>query len=166
MPSVEQSIECNVPVTTAYNQWTQFESFPEFMEGVKAVEQLDDRRLQWTAEIAGKTAKWSAEITEQLPDERISWRATSGARNDGTVLFGSLGPDRCRISLRIDYEPRGAAENVGDALGMVRGRIEGDLRRFKQFVETRGAETGAWRGEIRGGRVRRGGPSTGSTPTA
>jgi uncharacterized membrane protein len=154
MAYFEKSIEVDVPVRVAYDQWTQFESFPQFMEGVKAVEQLDDKRLGWRAEIAGKQKEWTAEITEQLPDERIAWRSTSGARSDGVVTFGPLGPDRTLITLRLEYEPEDAVEKVGDLAGAVSRRVEGDLERFRDFIESRGTPTGAWRGEIRGGEVR------------
>jgi hypothetical protein len=153
MATMEKSIEVNVPVRTAYNQWTQFEEFPRFMEGVREVQQLDDRRLHWHAVIGGKEKHWDAEIVEQEPDRRLIWRSTSGAENAGAVGFESLGGDRTRVTLRLDYDPEGAVENVGDALGLVSARVEGDLRRFKQFIESRGAETGAWRGEIHGGQV-------------
>ena len=176
MASVEKSIEVNVPMRVAYDQWTQFESFPQFMEGVKEVVQLDDRRLRWRAEIGGKQKEWTADIIEQLPDERIAWRSTSGAQNDGVVTFESLGPDRTRIHLRIDYEPDDAAEKIGDLAGVVSRRIEADLKRFRDFIESRGAPTGAWRGEIRAGEVKgeepggsAGGPSgtsSGGIPTA
>jgi uncharacterized membrane protein len=146
MATVEKSIDVEVPVSVAYNQWTQFESFPEFMEGVKQVEQLDDTHLRWHAEIGGKDKEWTAEITEQLPDERIAWRSTSGPQNDGTVMFRSVDANRTRITSRIDYEPEGPIEAAGSALGVVSGRVDGDLKRFKEFVESRGVPTGAWRG--------------------
>ena len=128
---------------------TQFEEFPRFMEGVRAVRQLDDKRLLRRAEIGGKEQEWEAEITEQIPDERIAWRARSGKRNAGVVTFHRIADGRTRIMLQLDYEPEGAAENIGDALGVVSRRVEGDLQRFKEFIESRGRETGAWRGEIR-----------------
>jgi uncharacterized membrane protein len=159
MPKVEKSLEINVPVSTAYNQWTQFEEFPRFMEGVKEVRQLDDKRLHWRAEIGGKEEEWNAEITEQLPDRRVAWRSTSGARNAGIVTFHSLDSSRTRINLQLDYDPEGAVENVGSAIGLVSSRVEGDLKRFKEFIESRGMETGAWRGEIRGGQVKEDSPS-------
>jgi uncharacterized membrane protein len=149
MASVEKSIEVNVPVRAAYNQWTQFEEFPRFMEGVEEVRQLDDKRLHWKAEIAGKTEEWDAEITEQIPDKRIAWTNTSGAKNAGVVTFHYVEPEKTRVNLVLDYEPAGAVENVGSALGLVDRRVKGDLDRFKEFIEARGHETGAWRGEIR-----------------
>ena len=148
MSKIEKSIEVNVPVRTAYNQWTQFEEFPFFMEGVESVQQLDDRRLHWRAEIGGKTMEWDAEISEQVPDKRIAWRSTSGAKNAGVVSFYRLSDDTCRVSLQIDYEPEGVVENVGDWLGVMSRRVEGDLERFKKFIEERGVETGAYRGAI------------------
>jgi len=150
MSSIEKSTEVDVPVRTAYNQWTQFEEFPRFMEGVKEVRQLDPKRLHWRAEIGGKEIEWTSEITQQLPDERITWRSTSGAYNAGAVSFEPLGPSRTRITLRIEYEPEGAVETTGSALGLVSARVSGDLARFKEFIENRGVETGQWRGEIHG----------------
>jgi uncharacterized membrane protein len=149
MATIEKSIEVDVPVRIAYNQWTQFEAFPQFMEGVREVRQLDDKTLGWRAEIGGKDEEWVAEITEQVPDQRIAWRARSGTRNAGVVTFHRIADHRARIMLQLDYEPEGAVENIGDALGVVSRRVEGDLQRFKEFIESRGRETGAWRGEIR-----------------
>ena len=149
MASIEKSIEVKVPVHTAYNQWTQFEEFPRFMEGVEEVRQLDDTHLHWRANIGGKEEQWDAVITEQIPDERIAWRNTSGAPNAGVITFHKLDPQRTKLMLQVDYEPQGAMENIGSALGVVGRRIEGDLERFKEFIESRGAETGGWRGEVR-----------------
>jgi len=154
MGKVEKSIDVNVPVSTAYNQWTQFEEFPRFMEGVKEVRQLDDRTLEWTAEIAGNEETWTAEIVEQEPDLRVAWRSTSGAPNAGVVTFHRIDADTTRVMLQMEYEPQGAVENVGDALGIPERRIQGDLERFKEFIESRGRETGAWRGEIKQGSTR------------
>ena len=148
MARIERSIDVDVPVGTAYNQWTQFEEFPRFMEGVEEVRQLDDKRLVWRATIAGKTEEWHAEIDEQVPDERVAWHATTGATNAGVVTFHYLEPNKTRVMLQVEYEPQGAVENVGSALGVVERRVAGDLERFKEFIESRGAETGAWRGEI------------------
>ena len=148
MSSIEQHIDVNVPVHTAYNQWTQFEEFPEFMKGVRAVEQLDDRRLRWRAEVGGKEKTWEAEISEQIPDTRIAWHSTSGAKNAGVVTFHRLDDTTTRVMLQMEYDPEGLVENVGDALGAARTRVKGDLERYKQFIESRGRETGAWRGEI------------------
>src|SRR5204863_645982 len=129
---VEESVEVEVPVRTAYNQWTQFEEFPRFMEGVREVRQLDDRHLRWCAEIAGKEETWDAEIAEQIPDARIAWHSTSGARNAGVVTFHRLSPEKTRVMLQMEYDPQGFVENVGDALGAAKLRIKGDLERFKQ----------------------------------
>jgi uncharacterized membrane protein len=146
--NITATIDVDVPASTAYNQWTQFEDFPKFMEGVESVQQLDDRRLRWRAEIGGTTVEWDAEITEQLADQRIAWRSTSGASNAGVVTFHHISPGSCRVALQLDYDPEGIIENVGDFLGVVSGRARGDLARFKKFIEERGHETGAWRGEI------------------
>jgi uncharacterized membrane protein len=149
MAKIEKSIDVHVPVRTAYDQWTQFEEFPRFMEGVEEVRQLDDKRLHWRAKIGGKEEEWDAEITEQLPDERVAWRSTSGAENAGVVTFHHIDANTTRVMLQLEYDPEGVVENVGDALGVVSRRVEGDLKRFKEFIEGRGTETGAWRGEIR-----------------
>lgn len=147
MEYVEKSIEVNVPVHTAYNQWTQFEDFPKFMDGVKEVKQLDDKRLFWRAEVGGKEETWNAEIQEQLPDQRIAWHSTSGAQNAGQVKFDKV-DGHTRIMLQLGYDPKGIAENVGDIMGFMSRQVESDLKHFKEFIESRGAETGAWRGEI------------------
>ncbi|HEX7102532.1 MAG TPA: SRPBCC family protein [Nitrolancea sp.] len=148
MESVTKSINVNVPVRVAYDQWTQFEEFPKFMEGVQEVRQLDDKRLHWRAEISGKTKEWDATITEQIPDQRVAWSSTGGAPNDGVVVFRPLGPDSTEVTLQMGYEPESVTEKVGDALGMVDRQVEGDLRRFKDFIEQRGFPTGGWRGSI------------------
>ena len=148
MSVIEKSTEVNVPVRTAYNQWTQFEEFPNFMEGVTAVRQLDNTHLHWKANIAGKEKEWDAVITEQHPDERIAWKSTSGAKNAGVVTFHRLSDQKSKIMLQMDYEPEGVVENVGEALGAVSLRVEGDLERFKTFIEQRGQESGAWRGDV------------------
>jgi uncharacterized membrane protein len=148
MSEQQQSIEIDLPVSTVYNQWTQFETFPEFMDGVESVTQLDDRRLHWVAEIAGQRQEWDAVIIDQLPDRRISWRSIDGTGNSGIVTFEPVGTDRTRVMLEIDVDPDGIVEQVGDKLGFVSKQVEGDLKRFKDFIETRGAETGAWRGQI------------------
>jgi uncharacterized membrane protein len=148
MARIEKSIEVNVPLEAAYNQWTQFEEFPRFMDGVREVRQLDDKRLHWRAEIGGKEKEWDAEITEQIPDDRIAWRATRGAPNAGVVTFHRLSPNSTRVMLQVEYEPEGAVETVGDWVGAVSGKIGGDLERFKEFIEARGRETGGWRGKV------------------
>lgn len=149
MSTIEQSTDVNVPVRTAYNQWTQFEEFPRFMEGVKEVRQLDDKHLHWRANIGGKEKEWNAEITEQIPDKRIAWKNTSGPTNAGVVTFHRLNDNQTRIMLQVEYDPEGIVESVGDLVGVVSARVRGDLQRFKEFIESRGRETGAWRGEIR-----------------
>jgi len=148
MATIEESVEVEVPVRTAYNQWTQFEEFPQFMEGVEQVKQITDTKVHWVAEIAGQKREWDAEITEQTPDQRIAWRSTEGATNSGVVTFHRLGDGRSKVMLQLDYEPEGALEKAGDMLGIVKTRAKGDLTRFKEFIETRGAESGAWRGEV------------------
>jgi len=153
MSRITEEIQVKVPVRVAYDQWTQFESFPEFMEGVDKVEQLDDTTLEWTATIAGKTKQWRARIVEQRPDELVSWRSIDGARNDGEVRFESLTPDSTRLVLQLDVEPDGLVEQAGDALGIVERRVRGDLERFRDFIEAVGLPTGAWRGSVDAGRV-------------
>lgn len=148
MAHVDDSIEVEVPVRTAYNQWTQFEDFPRFMEGVKEVRQLDPKRLAWRAEVGGKEVTWEAEISQQLPDRRIAWHSTSGTANAGSVTFYPLRANKTRVTLSMEYDPVGFAENAGTALGIVRTRIHGDLGRFKEFIESRGEETGGWRGRV------------------
>ena len=148
MSTIEKSIEVNVPVRTTYNQWTQFEEFPQFMEGVKEVTQLDDTHLHWKAEIEGQEKEWDAEITEQTPDQRIAWTSRGGAINGGVVTFHRLSDFRSKVMLQLEYAPQGVVENVGDALGVVSLRVQGDLERFKEFIEQRGRETGAWRGQV------------------
>jgi uncharacterized membrane protein len=155
MPSFEGSVTVDVPVRVAYDQWTQFEEFPQFMEGVERVLQLDDRTLEWTAEIAGQRKIWTAEITDQTPDTRIAWKSTSGATNAGAVLFEPLEPDKTRITLRLDADPQGPVETIGANLGFLEARVKGDIERFKEFIESRGTPTGAWRGEIHGDEVTR-----------
>jgi uncharacterized membrane protein len=148
MSTIEQSVEVNVPVRTAYNQWTQFEEFPRFMEGVEEVHQVTDTRLHWTAEIAGVHREWDAEITEQTPDQRIAWKSTDGTENSGVVTFHRLSDGETKVTLQMGFDPEGFTEKAGDLLGIVRMRTKGDLERFKDFVEERGGETGAWRGEV------------------
>jgi uncharacterized membrane protein len=153
METIEKSIEVDAPVSAVYNQWTQFEEFPQFMEGVEQVQQLDDKRLHWRAEICGKTKEWDAEIVEQIPDQRITWRAISGTPNSGTVRFDKLGENKTQVTLVLNYQPESAMEKVADTFGAVSLRVHGDLKRFQEFIEKRGAETGGWRGEIHGSRV-------------
>jgi uncharacterized membrane protein len=146
--TIEASVEVKVPVSTAYNQWTQFEEFPRFMEGVESVRQVDDTHLHWVAEIGGVRREWDAEITEQHPDERVAWRATEGAGNAGVVTFHRLSSDTTKIMLQLEFEPEGIVEQAGDKLGIVKHRATADLARFKEFIEDRGSETGGWRGDV------------------
>ena len=148
---VEDSIEVEVPVSTAYNQWTQFEDFPHFMQDVLEVRQVDDTHLHWRARIAGKEEEWDAEITNQIPDRRIAWKSTSGPPNSGAVTFEPISDHRTRVTLRMSYQPRNALEKVGDALGAVKLETSTNLHRFREFLESRGRETGAWRGTVTGG---------------
>lgn len=153
MASVEKTIDVDLPVRTVYDQWTQFEEFPQFMDGIDEVRQIDDKRLHWKASIAGKDEEWDAVITEQTPDRQVAWQSTSGAENSGTVRFVPLDAQRTRVTATMSYDPEGVVEQVGDKLGFLERRVEGDLARFKSFIEGRGVETGAWRGEIHGGVV-------------
>jgi uncharacterized membrane protein len=148
MSNIEQSVDVNVPVHVAYNQWTQFEEFPRFMEGVEEIRQLDDKRLHWRANIGGKEKEWDAVITEQIPDQRIAWKNTTGAQNAGVVTFHHISDKTTRVMLQLEYDPEGIIENVGDTIGVVSSRVKGDLGRFKEYIERRGSETGAWRGKI------------------
>jgi uncharacterized membrane protein len=148
MALVQKSIDVEVPANVAYNQWTQFEEFPRFMEGVESVRQLDDRRVHWRANIGGKVEEWDAEITEQIPDKRIAWSSTSGAPNAGVVTFHRLSDGKSRVMLQLEYAPQTWAESLGDLLGFLDRRVQGDLARFKGFIEERQQATGAWRGKI------------------
>jgi uncharacterized membrane protein len=148
MHRVEKIIEVDQPVSTVYNQWTQFEDFPKFMVGVREVRQLDDTHLHWQAEILGKHEEWDAEITEQEPDKRISWRSISGPPNAGTVRFEPIGANRTRVRLVMSYAPDGAIEAVGSSMGAVNAQVQTSVEQFKSFIEGRGTETGAWRGEV------------------
>jgi len=149
---IDESIEVGVPVSTAYNQWTQFEDFPLFMEGVDHVQQLDDTRLHWAATIAGKTAEWDAKILEQHPDRQISWISEDGKKTRGTVTFEPRGDARTLVRLSMSYQAEGPAETLGSAAGLDARRVRGDLERFKELVENRGTETGGWRGEVSAGK--------------
>ena len=151
METIKESLEVNVPISTAYNQWTQFEEFPRFMEGVKSVEQLDDTHLQWVAEVGGESRQWQAEILEQVPDQRISWRATDGDGPNGVVTFEALGERTTLVTVEMSYEPEGMKEQLGAKIGLDSRQVKEDLKRFEELVETMGTETGAWRGEVRSG---------------
>jgi uncharacterized membrane protein len=158
MERVEKRIDVDVPVRVAYDQWTQFEEFPRFMEGVESVTQMTGETVHWVAEIGGRRKEWDAQITEQQPDTVIAWIGFGDADNMGRVFFEPLDGDRTRVSVAIDYDPDGAVEKIGDVLGMVGRRVEGDLARFKEFIESRGAQTGGWRGEIHDGTAQDTGP--------
>ena len=145
---VEKSVTVDVPISTAYNQWTQFEEFPQFMGGVQKVEQLDDKRLHWVAEIAGVRREWYAQVLEQRPDEKIAWAATEGATNAGAVYFIAAGPTQTNVTLELEYEPEGLLEKAGDALSIIERQAESDVEKFKSFIESRNVESGAWRGEV------------------
>ncbi|MEV6614945.1 SRPBCC family protein [Streptomyces sp. NPDC051051] len=152
MSRVKETVEVEVPVRTAYNQWTQFEQFPRFMEGVEEVRQLDDRHNHWTTKIGGTRREFDTEIVDQLADERITWRTTSGdIQQKGTVRFERLDDTHTRVELVMDVEPSGMAEKAADVLGTIDRRVKGDMKRFKQYVEERGSESGAWRGRVKPG---------------
>jgi uncharacterized membrane protein len=148
METIEKSIEVNAPVSVVYNQWTQFEDFPKFMEGIENVRQVDDKHLHWVSKMFGKHEEWDAEIYDQIPDERISWRSISGPMHAGTVYFQPQDLNHTLVTLSMNYQPKGFLEKTADALGMVSRRVQGDLERFKEFIESRIGETGSWRGEI------------------
>jgi uncharacterized membrane protein len=153
MPRFEDSVDVDVAVRVAYDQWTQFEEFPRFMEGVERVIQRDDKTLEWTADIAGQRKEWTAEITDQTPDTRVAWKSVSGDENAGAVLFKPIDANRTRVTLKLDADPEGIIETVGANIGFLERRVKGDLKRFKDFVESRGTATGAWRGEIHGDQI-------------
>jgi uncharacterized membrane protein len=155
MATVTETIDIAVPVRTAYNQWTQFEQFPDFMEGISEVRQLDDIHLHWVAELGGKLEEWDAEIIEQRPDECVAWRSTSGKMNAGIVRFERLGPEATRLTVEVEHAPEGMIETVGSAVGADQRRVRRDLEQFRDMIEARGAETGGWRGEVTGGRATR-----------
>jgi uncharacterized membrane protein len=152
MASIQESIDVQVPLSTVYNQWTQFEEFPQFMEGVRSVRQLDDTHLRWVAEAGGQEHEWTAEITEQRPDERVAWKAIEGHGNSGVVTFHRLGENETRVTVQMEHETEGMMEALGSALGADSRRVQGDLERFRELIESRGTETGAWRGEVEQGR--------------
>lgn len=155
MAEYETSLVVQAPLEEVYNQWTQFEEFPRFMEGVEEVRQLDDKTLLWRVRIGGSVKEWAADIVDQTPNRRIAWRSRAGAGNAGAVLFAPH-EDGTQVTLKLVYEPEGATETLGDALGFVKRRVEEDLRSFKDFIEERQSATGAWRGEIHGSQVRKG----------
>ena len=148
MATIEKSIDVEVPVKTAYNQWTQFEEFPKFMEGVEEIRQLDDTHLHWVAALGGSRPEWGAVLPEQQPEARVAWRNTDGKSNAGVVTFHRLDDDRSRVMVQIDFVPEGIKEKLGSALGAPDRRVQGDLERFKELIESRGRESGSWRGEV------------------
>ena len=149
MSTISESIDVNVPVSTAYNQWTQFETFPQFMEGVQSITQVTDTRNRWTVEVGGATRTFVTEISEQHPDERIAWTTVEGdTGHGGVVTFHHLDDSTTRVHLEMDVEPEGFVEQVGDKLGFISRRAKGDMKRFKEFIESRGSESGAWRGDV------------------
>ena len=146
--NVQHSVDVTVPVRTAYNQWTQFESFPQFMDGVERIDQLTETRTHWVTNIAGVTREFDAEISEQHPDERVAWTTENGTHQAGVVTFHRLDDATTRVTLQLDHQPEGAVEKAGDALGIVQRTVKGDLENFKKFIESRGHEQGAWRGDV------------------
>ena len=149
MASVTETIDVDVPVTTAYNQWTQFESFPEFLSFVESVNQIDDTTTQWRVKIGGAEREFDATITEQHPDERVAWRSTTGeSKHAGVVTFHKLSETSSRVTVQLDWDPEGFVETAGAALGVDDRSVKKDLGRFKEFIESRGGETGAWRGDV------------------
>jgi uncharacterized membrane protein len=148
MTTIEQSIDIEVPVAVAYNQWTQFEKFPEFMDGVERVEQKTDTRLHWVVDVGGSTREWDAEITEQHPDHRVAWKALDQDGPDGVVTFHKLDDARTRVMVQMDYEPEGMKESVGSMVGLDDRRVKKDLEAFKELIESAGHESGGWRGNI------------------
>jgi len=153
MVTIDESIDVERPVSIVYDQWTQFEEFPCFMRRIKQVEQLDAVRTHWIAQLGWKTKEWFAVILEQVPDKKIAWRSVSGGVNFGQVEFTAIDQNRTRLTLRLNYEPEGVGEKLGDLLGLVSGGIERDLNRFKRFIESRAVPTGNWRGVIQGASI-------------
>lgn len=151
--TIEKSVVVGVPVEVAYNQWTQFEDFPKFISGIEEVKQIDDKTLRWKANVGFKQKEWTAQIVEQTPNTRIAWRSTTGAENAGTIAFQPAEGVGTKVTATMIYDPDGFVEYVGDFLGVVGHRVQGELDKFKEFIEARGRETGSWRGEIHGGKV-------------
>jgi uncharacterized membrane protein len=148
MSNVTESVEVNVPVRTVYNQWTQFTEFPRFMEGVEEISQVSDTLTHWRVKVAGAMREFDAQITEQIPDERVAWKSIDGPEHGGVVTFHRLGEDTTRVTIQLAIDPEGFAEKVADKAGLIQHRAKGDLKRFKEYIESRGTETGAWRGEV------------------
>jgi uncharacterized membrane protein len=156
MPKIQDSIDVQVPVQQAYNQWTQFEEFPKFMDGIQSVHQLDDTHVQWVAEIRGESRQWTTEITDQQPDEKVAWKTIDGElKNDGVVTFERVGENQTRVNVEMDVQSDSPTENLaGNLLGIVKDQVHGDLERFKRLIENRNEETGAWRGEVQEGETK------------
>ncbi|MDT5006810.1 MAG: hypothetical protein QOJ24_3986 [Mycobacterium sp.] len=148
MSTTTASVDVNRPIDVVYNQWTQFESFPEFMEGVERIEQRDDTHLHWVIKVGGITREFDATVTEQHPEERVAWKSDSGPDHAGVVTFHRLDDEKTRVTTQMDVDPEGFVENVADKLGILKSRVSGDLERFKKFIESRPGETGAWRGDV------------------
>ena len=148
MSTTTASVDVNRPIGMVYNQWTQFESFPEFMEGVERIDQRDDTHLHWVIKVGGITREFDATVTEQHPEERVAWKSDSGPDHAGVVTFHRLDDDKTRVTTQMDVDPEGFVENVADKLGILKARVNGDLKRFKEFIESRPGETGAWRGDV------------------
>jgi uncharacterized membrane protein len=148
MSTVTESVDVDVPITTAYDQWTQFESFPQFMDGVEEIRQIDDTHNHWVIKVAGVTREFDATITEQHPEERIAWRADDGPNHAGVVTFHRLDDNKTRVTAQMDIDPEGFVENVADKAGILDRRIKADMKRFKEFIESRASETGGWRGDV------------------
>jgi len=148
MSQVQEAIRVGVPVTTAYNQWTQFEEFPRFMEAVEEIRQVDDTHLHWKVSVAGRHEEFDAVITEQIPDTRIAWTTTEGPKHGGAVDFHRISDDETQVTVVMDTPEEGAAQKAADAMGILGRKVKGDLERFKEMIESRGTETGAWRGEV------------------
>ncbi|WNG92872.1 SRPBCC family protein [Mycobacterium sp. ITM-2016-00318] len=148
MSTTTESVDVNRPIGMVYNQWTQFESFPQFMEGVERIDQKDDTHLHWVVKVGPVTREFDATVTEQHPEERVAWKSDSGPDHAGVVTFHRLDDDTTRVTAQMDVDPEGFVENVGDKLGILKSRVSGDLKRFKEFIESRPAETGGWRGDV------------------
>ncbi len=148
MTTVEESIDVDVPIATVYNQWTQFESFPQFMDGVESITQTDDTHTHWKTKVGGVEREYDTEITEQHPEERVAWRSTDGTTNAGVVTFHKIAADKTRVMVQIDWAPSGLVEKAGAALGVDDHRVKADLKRVKAFIGAQGTETGAWRGDV------------------
>lgn len=148
MSTITEAIDVDVPIRVAYNQWTQFESFPHFMEGAREIRQLDDTHVHWVIDIAGQVREFDATITEQHPDERVAWTSDSGPNHAGVITFHRLDDEKTRVTAQMDIDPEGFVENVADKLGVLGNRVKNDMRKFKEFIEQRGHETGGWRGDV------------------